>query len=166
MTAEVSENTMWDFLDPRHFQKMMKAAIMCTYPYMEDIEDLKSPSNAIKLKYDLIRMLDMKWSLMQQKIGGIGAEKCDIFQRQIGIHWNESVTRLARSVLLNRSFSKEVKIPATEDIKELTLYLTSEVKKIDTANCETENFRNIVRLSQTRLLLFNKRRSGEIVHIT
>ena len=168
---EVSENTtqnyfMWDLLDPMHFEKVTKASIMCTFPYMDDIEDLKSPSNAIKLKYDLVRMLDMKWSFIQEKGGGIGADRCDIFQRQIKIHWNESVTRLARAVLLNRSLVKEVQIPAPEDIKKLTIFITDEVKKIDISDYKTDNFRNTVRLAQTRLLLFNKRRSGEIDHIT
>lgn len=156
--------SLWEFLVPAHFQDVMKAAVMCAYPYMDDIEDLKSPSNAIKIKHDLVRLLDIKWSFIQSEHHLDGADQCDIFRRMMGIHWNESVTRLARAVLFTRSLSKESPIPSPDDIRTLTKHITSEIKKLDLS--EPNQFKRVMMLTQARLLMFNKRRSGEVDNVS
>ncbi len=55
------DKSMWEYLAPQHFDAIAKAAITVSMPNFEDEEDLKSPSNAIKLKYDLIRLVNAKW---------------------------------------------------------------------------------------------------------
>jgi len=49
---DARSESMWEFLVPQKFDSIAKAAITVAMPTMEDEEDLKSPSNAIKLKYD------------------------------------------------------------------------------------------------------------------
>jgi hypothetical protein len=44
--------------------EITEAALECCFPYMEDLEDFKSPSNAIKIKYDFQRMVTAKWVMI------------------------------------------------------------------------------------------------------
>ena len=43
------KSKMWNFLTPEHFEDVVLSSIKCTYPNTDDMEDLKAPSNAIKL---------------------------------------------------------------------------------------------------------------------
>ena len=152
---------LWSFLTPEHFDQVAMASIKCSLPYMDDDEDLQSPSNAIKIKYDMKRMLNAKWAYIVKKNdhSEIEAKSCETFLRLIDVEWAEKVTKLARTVLLRRSFERKQELPSPSDIEKLTTYLTAQVKSIEKVPA---NYNRIVQLCQTRLMLYNKRRSGEL----
>lgn len=159
---------LWDFIIPQHFDDVVVAALRCALPYMDDIEELASPTNAIRLKHDINRLVDFKWALIQTTGRGSpskDANACDVFHRLMKIKWGEHVTKLARTVLLNRSFGKEPQIPSPEDMKRLTCYVVKELLELKLKK-NSDTFKRAVQLSQTRLLIYNKRRSGEIDNIT
>lgn len=85
--------------------------------------------------------------------------------RLINIKWTERVTKMARAVLVQRSFNKEVEIPSPDDIKTLTEHICSELSILNLQNYVESTYRRAVVLCQTRLVLYNKRRSGEIDYI-
>lgn len=166
--GELQRKRLWNFLVPTHFPDVVVAALQCAVPYMDDDQDLAAPTNAIRLKYDIARLLDCKWSKVHTSGQGSiqDTTDCDIFKRLMDIHWSERVTRMARNVLLQRSFSKDVEIPAPEDIKALTCYVVEELKTLDLTKDDALVFRRAITLVQTRLLMYNKRRSGEIDGVT
>ena len=43
---------------------VIETALNCCIPYMENNEHLKAPSNCIKLKYDIRRLVLAKWALL------------------------------------------------------------------------------------------------------
>jgi hypothetical protein len=157
-----SENkkTLSEFLKPEHFDKIVTAAIRCCLPYIDDIEDLASPSNALKLKYDLKRLINAKWALITKKDAlDPEAKLCRKVLKLMDVEWDERVTRLARSILTTRKFYEKTQLPSPEDVQKLTDYL---VKTIRETKLETENFRRVATIVQARILLYNKRRSGEV----
>ncbi|XP_033758006.1 uncharacterized protein LOC117340354 [Pecten maximus] len=162
------DSALWDFLIPSQYNDIMQAALNISIPYIDDIQELKSPSNAIKIKYDLKRVVEFKWSKVQTNgLDKKQGEDCDTLIRLITIHCSESVTRLARTVLAVRSFNKTIEIPAPEDIEVLNKYVDNQMlHEIDLTTIDLATFRRAVALVQTKLLLFNKRRSGEIDQIT
>ncbi len=158
------EMSMWDFIDPAHFDDVVEAAIMCAYQYMDDMEDLKASSNAIKLKYDIKRLVNSKWSFCWKTGRGktIDAEGCTAFIAMMNIEWGEKVTKLARSVLITRTFQADLQVPAPQDLEKLTKHICMEINNLDLSRKDSSTFRQCVILAQTRLLSYNKRRSGEI----
>ena len=52
---EVQAQLLWDFLVPSKYDLVVAAAVQLAYPYMDDVDDLGSPSNAIKIKYDILK---------------------------------------------------------------------------------------------------------------
>ena len=160
--AHTEGKPLWDFIVPQHFDDVVFAALQCALPYMDDTEELASPTNAIRLKYDIIQLVDCKWALIQTTGRGNpskDANACDVFHRLLKIKWGEHVTKLARTVLLNRSFSKEPQIPSPKDMKKLTCYVVKQLLELKLTKT-SKTFRRAVQLSQSRLLIFNKRRSG------
>jgi len=155
---------MWDFLVPGHFPDVALAALQCALPFLDDDQDLAAPTNAIRLKYDVVRLLDFKWSLIHTDHQGTpkDAADCDVFKRLMEIHWCHKVTRVARNVLLQRSFTKDVEIPSPEDMHTLTCYVVQQLKALDFTKEDGVTFRRAITLAQARLLMYNKRRSGEI----
>jgi len=75
------------------------------------------------------------------------------------IEWGESVTKLARSILAARSMSKSRELPDPVDVKKLTEFLKENLEKTDLL---PENFERVRDLCEAFILLYNKRRSGEI----
>ena len=154
-------NSMWNYLTVTHFDNVVQAALQVALPDIEDEEELKSPSNAIKLKYDILRLVNAKWAYIV-KNGGTAkeAEACKNFLEVMKIEWSDKVTRLARNVLAERKlldYSQDL-IPDPEDMSKLTIHLKSELSAV----LERKDFRYIVMYTQTRLLIYNKRRSGEV----
>lgn len=153
--------TMFDFLKPSHFDDIVIATLRCSFPNADDMEELSAPSNAIKLKYDIIRMLNSKWAFIVKKTNESNehAQECQAFLKLMDVEWKEKVSVLAHAVLNRRRYEIVKELPSPEDIQSLTQHL---VKALTKTPCETENFQKMVVLAQARLLLYNKRRTGEL----
>ncbi|XP_069120721.1 uncharacterized protein [Argopecten irradians] len=158
----ISAKSMWDFLKPQHFENVVLCALKCSFPNADDLEELGAPSNAIKLKYDIERMVNCKWAYIVKNKGSEGdleAQDCQSFLNLMKVEWREKVTVLARAVLSRRKYDQVKELPSPHDIQIITKYLTHSLKATPLT---PEMFRRIVILAETRLLLYNKRRTGEL----
>lgn len=61
---EGSYKGLSDYLSTQNFDIIILEAMKCCPPYMDDMEELQSPSNAMKLKYDIRRAVNTKWALL------------------------------------------------------------------------------------------------------
>ena len=84
------------------------------------------------------------------------------FIKLLKIDWSEAVTRIAQAVLNERRLNKSIELPDPQDVKRLSEFTVTELKKLDFEDKSEEVFRRAVTLAETRLLVFNKRRSGEL----
>lgn len=156
------QDSLWDFLRPQNFDNLVLAALKCSFPNADDDDDLLSPSNAIKLKYDLYRLVNTKWALIVKTSGSENskeAKECKTLASLMDIEWKERVTIIARAVLSRRKFDEKKELPSPEDIEKMTMHLS---KKLKETSLTSENFTRLVTIVQTRLLLYNKRRTGEL----
>lgn len=152
-------------LTPDKFDDVVESVIATAAPYMDDVEQLRSPSNAIRFKYDLITCLEIKWETLAKKRmeETRDAKDCETFLKLIkSKRWAEKVTRLARYVLVSKKFNKIVNVPAPSDIVILTKKVKELLRTLDLTNPSLEKWLHVVRVVQARLLTFNKRRAGEI----
>ena len=150
---------MSHFLEPKHFDAVCLAAIKCCAPFADDEEELASPSNAIKLKYDIKRLVTSNLAFaLKSKVDEVRQQSKD-FLKLMEIEWLEKVTKLARMVLDRRRYEEHKELPVPDDVEKLTNFLIDQIK---TTQRKPDNFFKIVTLVQARLMLYNKRRSGEI----
>ena len=162
---ENDKTTMWHFLTPVNFDIIAEAALKVAKPEDDDnMEELNAPSNAIKLGYDIMRMINIKLGIsLRRSYERDIVNKCYDLLTLFRNEWNDKVKRKASSVLIDRALTKTGTsgLPSPDDVKKLTDHLTNALKNLK-LNENADGFTRASNLLQARLLLYNKRRSGEI----
>ncbi|OWF49392.1 hypothetical protein KP79_PYT01076 [Mizuhopecten yessoensis] len=157
MKKELSE-----FLRPQCFDMIVAAALKCSCQDAMDEEDLKTPSNALKLGYDIKKMVSAKLGRALMKDDAGNQKDAEGLLKLMDMEWGVRVNKLARIALTERSFNAERQLPLPEDIKKLCAYLLTEIGKLDLTDCSYENFRKVATLSLARVTLYNRRRCHEV----
>ena len=105
-------------------------------------------------------MLTARWAmLVKNDPHYVDAKEVQTCLDLLNIEWGERITKLARAVMVRRQMTIKRELPAPQDVQHLTVYVTSELLSV---TLSVENFSRVVRHAQTRILMYNKRRSGEI----
>ena len=154
--------TMSDLLRPENFDSVTRAALTTASPGFDDEEDLEAPSTAIRLGYDIKRMLNAKWADGIKENDEKSIRDSKSFMKLMKMEWATKVTKLATVTLQIRSFNKEKSLPDPKDIVKIQKKIRQDIQAFDDHVNTTENFRIATRIAQARLLLYNKRRSGEV----
>ena len=77
-----------ELLKPGHFDDFVKGALLTASPNLDDEEDLKSPSTALKLGYDLKRLVGAKWSIALREKCSDAVEECKSFLKLMKFEWS------------------------------------------------------------------------------
>ncbi|ESP01949.1 hypothetical protein LOTGIDRAFT_157079 [Lottia gigantea] len=101
-TGNEKHISMWDFIKPEFFHIMAQAALEVAIPLIDDEDELKSPSNCLKLKYDILRLTNFKWSFVVKEQNDKERKDCKTFlhlmslefkaSHQIGVHSSNEET--------------------------------------------------------------------------
>lgn len=151
-----------EYLKPFYFNDITKATLLTAGSGSEDEEYLKNPSNAVKLGYDIKRLLNIKIGLAILRKEKAVREESEDFLRTMNVFWGTRVTKLARTILAERQFNKRVLLPDADDIQKLNQFLNTELGMIDTTKVDIENYIYIAKLLCAKLAQYNRRRPGEI----
>lgn len=152
-----------DYIDPQYFDAVCKAALLCAKNSMDDVTDLDTPSNALKLGYDLKRAAGAKLGLAIKNKDDVHRRSAKDFLRLMDLEWSTRVTKLARVTLNERTFNNDKKLPTPSDIKKLNVYLEQEIGKVDLNKPPVfSTYQRAVFLSETKLTVYNRRRTGEV----
>lgn len=116
------------------------------------------------LGYDLSRLANAKLGIGIKEGNDKAKTEAGEFLQLLKMEWSVKVTKLARVTLDVRHFNKKKEVPDPSDIEKLAAYLVREIKKLDLtiSNSSEILFREAVVLAETRLLLYNRRRPGEL----
>jgi len=159
-----NEDLCW-YLHPENFESIVKATLITAASDMDDENDLAKPSNAIKLGFDLKRMLNCKIGLAIMENSGKGdahRKQAEDLMKLIEIFWGSRVAKLARVLLEERRFNKRNELPLPEDLLALNNHLEAELGKLDLSDVTTRNYYRVAKVVQTKLLVYNRRRTGEL----
>ena len=87
-SSPVQGKEMAEFLHTCCFDMNTEAAIRCCLPFLIDTEDLKAPSNGIKLKYDVKQIVSAKWALIvKEDPHNVVAREMKTFLELINLEW-------------------------------------------------------------------------------
>jgi hypothetical protein len=99
---EASSKCFSGYLSTQNFDKSVLASMKCCVSYMDNIEDLQSQTNAIKLKYNIRRAVNAKWAFMvKQDPHSLEAREMQTFLHLISLEWGERLTKVARADCLH-----------------------------------------------------------------
>ena len=104
---EEEPQDLWAYIHPKYYDTVLKAALLCCGRDPESDESLVSPSNGIKIGYDLKRLAPLKQTraIVEDKEEDRKAAKNFLFLKSTT--WGTKVTKLARTILSERKFNSK-----------------------------------------------------------
>lgn len=125
-------------------------------------ESFQTPSNALKLGYAIKELADLKCTEAQMDGDVEGVDEATDFRKLVSRRWCPDISALACATISEGRFNKIQVLPEPEDLQKLSQYLLSETKKLSNNEWEKDDFKRGVTVVEAYLLLFNKRRPGEL----
>ena len=157
-----NEATMSECLVVENFDRFVKCALIACEKNNED--ELKHPSVALKLGDDLNKMVAAKIAFAAKSRNEIDRKEGKRFASVLVREWRLKVKKQATILLQERQFNKNAELPDPEDVAKLAQFLISSLKSL-TFDRDIETFRKVVMLTEARLVLYNRRRPGELSNL-
>ena len=154
-----SNDDLSSYLKPQKFEIIQRAAItLAGSASPHTYSDLKHPSTLKNLGYEIKHYIEIKEELAieEQNVEDITQSKYfkKLYKRRWGL-----LSSSAQKQLEERQYNEESELPSCEDLKKVTDYIKVSLGEDKLASI---GYKDLVQLVQTRLLLFNKRRPGEL----
>jgi hypothetical protein len=152
-----------EFLKPKYFDIVCEAAPLCALMENGDEEELKSPSSALKIGFDIGRMTNIKLGMALRIGNKEEKQEAEEFSSLLKLEWTTKVSRLAHLKLQDmRVQKKPAPLPMSEHLSVLGGRVVEEMENMDYKGRYFSTYRRAIMLAQTRLMTYNKRRSGEL----
>ncbi|KAJ8045348.1 N-lysine methyltransferase KMT5A-B [Holothuria leucospilota] len=151
--------SMDDYLDPKFFTDVARAALKVARQDALDEENLGAPSNAIKLSFDIKRLTNIKLAKAIQDGDQNARQKAKDFLELMAIDWS---TKLERITLEERKNVEKKPLPLPNDVMKLSKHLRKEALECNLKDDSYNNFRNVVIVALACLISYNRRRPGEV----
>lgn len=153
-----------DFFTPANFNHVIQA-VKDTCGFNEDDHVFKIPSLALKLGHSLKKMANIVECTALIAEDHHGVENVKKFKQVYDTKWNECVSACALKNLRESTWNKPELLPFTEDVKKMHLHLNAKRKEFQ-SNLMLEqtpkNWSNLARATLCEVILFNRRRAGEV----
>ena len=127
--------------------------------------NMKAPSNAIKLSYDIQKLCCMKVALaiddsIKQR-GEDDRKTTKGFMDKYAAKWEIDVKRKARAVLRDRKLGASPKMPNPQDIVVFSTFLVETLRSMKKPTTYSE-LRQMQYFLEARVITYNRRRPGEV----
>lgn len=171
--ADIPNASLADLISPVHFMNVVKAARVVS-GFDEDTHLYQTPSLALKIGHTLkkVAMIQVSKALMceDEEV----EKKSRDFHKLCSERWDEEVSSHALRTLYANKRNKPKLLPLSEDVISLSQYLKENVQrninelKKDDAGKEKkdQSWRELGKLVLTQLIVFNRRRQGEVSKMT
>ena len=167
MQIDTKKDSLTNFLSGEAFDMIIKGTEeLCGVMHTEDgRRAFKTPSLAVRLGHLLIKIGNVKrgWALRcQNEAGRMAAET---FLSLVKSEWTDTVSSCALNTLKRRKDQSVQILPLTEDLVKVKRHMLKEMtmKTHDLLSSpEYTTWRKLAQITMSRLILFNKRRGGEV----
>ena len=171
--AQAPNADLSSFLKPEQFDTVVAAVQkVCEYTQCTQAEPakLKVPSLALKLGHALRKCCTLLINKALREKNAALEGDAESFMRMLdSIEWKTKVSSIAMKTITCEKRNKPDLIPLTADLVKIKTYLESAIPELSdrlTAEPNTENYVNLVDCLVSRIILFNKRRGGEVARMT
>ena len=152
-----------EYLLPKNFDYTVKAAKHTAVTHTKNGKE--AVSLPIKLGHSLHRCSLLQESDALMEWDKEAAEAAMHFGKIYSARWNERVSGECLKKLNEARWNTELLLPLTEDVKKLHDYLEEKqqhyLEDLKNAVC-SDNWKKLSKVTQTLILLFNRRRQGEV----
>lgn len=169
----LDSNKKWlsEWLLPEHFDIVVAAVKRVSYFSENRVRRPKFdvPSLALKLGYNIKKCICINKGICLRKGDIAGYEKLNAFLSIMELEWNIKISSNALATLYDRKINAVELLPLTEDLIMLNRYLNNELIKAKSLlkyACEYKSWYYLATATLCKIILFNKRRSGEASKMT
>ena len=155
-----------DILPSQNHSNIVYGVLATATHDLQNIVDLKAPSNAIKMGFEIKRAISVK--IAESILGNRPHERDDAegLLKVMNIYWPTDVTKLAKNVLLDKAFNKVRLMPDPRDVVKFNSQLNNFCSKIDTSDHSSQNFTYVAEVTGAKATLYNRRRPLEVENLT
>jgi hypothetical protein len=151
-------STLEDFLCPEKFDDIIGAVHSVTGKG----EKIITPSLAVKMGHGLKKCAAIKIGQCLRRGDQDGRQRTQDFLTLVENEWSLKVSKNALETLKKNLFNKPMVIPLTEDLKHLVIKICEETSgMLQKEILSVQEYRRLAELALGRVILFNKRRTGE-----
>ncbi|KAF5304401.1 hypothetical protein FQR65_LT18870 [Abscondita terminalis] len=157
-----------EMLAPEKFDFIINATKEICQTTRDDISkkpEYNTPSLALKIGYAIKKCASIERGQCLRR-GDLHKNRQYIgFLQLFNLEWNVRVSSNALSTLYSRKQNAEDLLPVTSDLLKLNNFLDTQIKKIK-ENISSLKYSELTSLTLARIIMFNKRRSGETAKMT
>lgn len=158
-----------DYMIPSMF-KTVVAAVREVSGFCGDKVNYETPTLAIKLGQSLCKVARILKAEALTTGNKKQREDAEAFLELHRIDWNTEVSANAYQSLVDDRKNKPKRLPLSDDVRKLAVYLKTNIATLTAAlEKETANrvlYKKLAKLVLSLLILFNRRRSGEVAAMT
>ncbi|XP_057666792.1 uncharacterized protein LOC130900289 [Diorhabda carinulata] len=157
-----------EMLIPEKFDVIVNATKVVCLSQRQDTTkrpEFGIPSLALKIGYGLKKCAAIERGQSLRKGDLRQNRKYLGFLHLLNLEWAVKISSNALSTMHTRKSTAEDLLPVTDDLVKLNKFLNSEINKIKENVCN-ENYSKLLSLTLARIIMFNKRRSGEAAKMT
>lgn len=155
------------FISPAGFDQIIESVkVLAGFRRSEErIQIFDVPSLALRLGHNLIKCAEIKRGFAIRNREEDMRRNSDDYILLHSSEWNEKISSVALASMKTNKFNKPEVLPLTEDIMLLRDFLDKNIPLLMTTltkNKSAEVWKRLAGMCMARILLFNKRRSGEV----
>ncbi|KAJ8043557.1 hypothetical protein HOLleu_10700 [Holothuria leucospilota] len=160
-----------DFLKPAYFDSILQAtdSLGEQEVTVNGKTSYNKPSVVLKIGHDLKKLATIKLCKALRSGDLLMEREAQAFLTLHTQEWGIKMSSTALSTIAERKFSKGQALPNTEDLVKLSEYVTIQMQEAMNAldhEVNDSTYRQLQKMCLVRLLLFNKRRPGELSQMT
>ena len=167
-SIDKSCRTLTESLDPSKFQTIVQAA-RSTGQYDPTSNTYKSPSMALKIGHTLKKCIQIVKGSALETDNTAEISRCERLQELLEHHWNHEISATAIRTLSDRKYNKPLLLPLSQDLQLLSVYVEKrlcELSSLVSSSVTAESWSEFAKAVLCKVLLFNRRRSGEVERLT
>ena len=142
---------------------------LCNAQVSKDgISVFEKPALALRIGHNLKKAAHIKYGLALRQDDKIGQNEAEVFLTLYQQEWTDKISSVALASLAVNRFQKPQLLPCTEDLTKLTIYVDEEITRLTPLCQNTSDFktwRSLCETTMVKVILFNKRRGGEVEDI-
>jgi hypothetical protein len=166
-SCQLPDASLSDFIRADMFDNVVSAVLdesQCQSATETSAIKLSAPSIALKTGYSLRTCCDLLHNKALREYDGISQQNVEYFTRLFDSEWRYKVSSVALRTITDNQRDKPDLIPLTSDLIKLKNYLVSRVSYCIgqlKSTCSRTEYNNLIDVTLSRIILFNKRRGGE-----
>ena len=175
LLVELKEQEMQsiaDALDPKRFKNLV-SSVHKVCGFCHDTSTYNTPSLALKLGHTLKKCAVMLISEALQTCSKEMEEKANAFIRLCDIEWSDQISSRALKTLHDMKLNRPTILPLADDIAKMTHYLsekaaeaTKQLQLSQSDACSRTAWIMLSEVTLAQIVLFNRRRVGEVSKMT